>query len=247
MTIVVGVLCKDGVVIGADSSATFAAGQLRTVEQETKKIDIIADKIIVAGTGQIGLGQRFCFQVEQAWSNGKFKSKAPIEMATQMCQLGIQDFASTHVDKGQYGALVAFPAAHKINLCEFSTTDFQPELKTERLWYASMGSGQPIVDPFLGLMRDVFWAAGPPTCQEATLIITWALVHTIKVNPGGVNGPIQLASLNRQNNEFKARLLDDAELLEHKNNVDGAIAHLRKYADVLGGRSDQNAPDLPKP
>lgn len=66
MTILVGIKCKDGVLIGSDSSATFAAGQIRTIEQTTKKIEIVDGKIIVAGTGQIGLGQRFCHQVEQA-------------------------------------------------------------------------------------------------------------------------------------------------------------------------------------
>ena len=67
MTILVGILCKDGVVVGTDSSATFAAGQFRTIEQETKKIDIISGQIIVAGTGQIGLGQRFYSQIHGGW------------------------------------------------------------------------------------------------------------------------------------------------------------------------------------
>lgn len=38
MTILVGVLCKDGVIIGADGSATFGAGQMRTIEQPIDKL-----------------------------------------------------------------------------------------------------------------------------------------------------------------------------------------------------------------
>lgn len=57
MTILVGLLCKEGIVIGADSSATFGSAQFRTIEQPTDKIEIIDNQIIVAGTGQIGLGQ----------------------------------------------------------------------------------------------------------------------------------------------------------------------------------------------
>ena len=68
MTILIGVLCKDGVVVGTDSSATFVAGGFGTIEQPTKKIDIIDEKIIVAGTGQVGLGQRFSYQIKKAWS-----------------------------------------------------------------------------------------------------------------------------------------------------------------------------------
>ena len=46
MTILIGVLCKDGVVIGADSSATFDAGGIRTIEQPTKKIDLLMEKLL---------------------------------------------------------------------------------------------------------------------------------------------------------------------------------------------------------
>ena len=54
MTILVGLLCKDGIVIGSDSSATFGTMQNRTIEQPTDKIEIIDGKVIIAGTGQVG-------------------------------------------------------------------------------------------------------------------------------------------------------------------------------------------------
>jgi len=164
-----------------------------------------------------------------------------------MCQLGRNDFASTGVAQGQYGALVAFPAANKLNLCEFSPIDFQPELKTERLWYVSMGSAQPIVDPFLGLMRKVFWTDGQPNYQEGIFAVTWAIQHAIELNPGGVNGPLQVAILTRQKDAYQARLLEDTELAEHKNNVDEAIEHLRTYRELLSGKLNQNISDIPKP
>jgi hypothetical protein len=55
MTSVVGALCKDGVVVGSDSAATFVAGGMRTIEQPTEKLVVVRDHIIVAGTGQVGL------------------------------------------------------------------------------------------------------------------------------------------------------------------------------------------------
>ena len=58
MTAIVGVLCSDGVVVGSDSAATFASGIQPTIEQETIKIDVINDRVIVAGSGLIGLHQR---------------------------------------------------------------------------------------------------------------------------------------------------------------------------------------------
>lgn len=60
MTILVGLYCKDAVIIGTDSAATFSdANSSRTIEQGTKKIDIIGERVIIAGTGSVGLGQRF--------------------------------------------------------------------------------------------------------------------------------------------------------------------------------------------
>jgi 20S proteasome alpha/beta subunit len=57
MTSIVAIRCKDGVVMGADSSATFGdGGHVRTIEQLTdRKIEIVGNttKLIIAGTGYI--------------------------------------------------------------------------------------------------------------------------------------------------------------------------------------------------
>lgn len=49
MTLVVGILCKDGVVIGADSAITFGLSpQQPTIEQPySKKITVILDQVII--------------------------------------------------------------------------------------------------------------------------------------------------------------------------------------------------------
>ena len=47
MTVIIGVLCKNGVVIGADSSATFSIGTLRTIEQPfEQKIQVIDNHVV---------------------------------------------------------------------------------------------------------------------------------------------------------------------------------------------------------
>lgn len=240
MTILVGIKCKDGIIIGSDSSATFSAGQISTIEQSTKKIQILHDSIIVAGTGSVGLGQRFCDIVENAYASKRFVGMNGIQIATDITQLAVENFSRTGATKGQYGALVAYSANHDIHLCEFGCSDMQPELKTTGIWYASMGSGQLIADPFLGLMRNVFWGDGMPSLQEGIFIATWTIEHAINLNAGGVNGPIQLSILTK---DGKARLLDEGELAEHKENVSGVVAHLRAYKEKFSGKS---APALPK-
>ena len=157
MTAIAGMFCQDGLVIGADSSATFGVGSFKTIEQPTEKICIIKDCVIVACTGQVGLAQRFEHVVEIAHSNKKFTGHY-LEVGKELCRAAISDFSSTSSTKGSLGALVGFPlGGTEVHLCEFTQTDFQPEFKNKSTWFASMGSGLHITDPFLALMRNVFW------------------------------------------------------------------------------------------
>lgn len=245
MTVLVGILCKDGIVIGADSAATFAAGQLRTIEQRTQKIRIIDDSVILASTGEIGLGQRFAAILENAWANHHIKGH-PVEIATSLSSNAIHQFGATFAQPPniQFGALAAFPCNKKPYLCEFSIGTFQPELKDENLWYVSMGSGQMIADPFLALMRKVFWQDEQPTTQDGIFAVTWALTHAIDCNPGGINGPIQIAEMTSKKGN-KARLLSDDELAEHRQNVAGVEEHLREYPKKLLGEAGADVESPP--
>lgn len=248
MTAIVGILCRDGLVIGTDSSTTFGSGMGdRTIEQPSEKLKIVSDTIIVAGTGQVGLGQRFGRIIEQAYDSKVFLGgKHHIAVGTELCQRALADFASTNVQRGSYGALIGFPLGDKACLCEFSPADFQPEFKTEAIWYCSMGSGQPITDPFLALMREIFWRGGLPTVQDATFAATWALDHAVQVNPGGINGPVRIAVLERHSGKLRARLLESDYLEEHRQNIEQAKERLRTFPSSQ--RADApDTPDVPKP
>src|SRR5262249_55071935 len=144
MTVLVGILCEDGVVVGSDSSATFG-DQIRTIEQPVKKTFIVGNDMIVAGTGQVGLGQRFEDVLGRMRADPEFTQTNHIQVGRAIATHAINDFASTSAPKGQYGALVAFACADNFHLCEFAVPDFQPEFKTgDGIWFVTMGSGQLI-------------------------------------------------------------------------------------------------------
>ena len=130
MTAVVGVLCKNGVVIGTDSSATFGPQACRTIEQPTEKIEIIDSHVIVAGSGAIGLGQRFCAIVKQAWAAKLFQQGSALETCRKLCASTVKDFSETAARKGDYSAVLAFHCDAGYQLCEFDQDTLQPELKT---------------------------------------------------------------------------------------------------------------------
>lgn len=242
MTSIVGVLCRDGAVIGTDSATVFG-GRNRTIEQRTEKLDIVGEEIILAGAGHLGLRQRFRDIVEDGWRKGLLKKSRPIELGKYFSAATVQDFASTRAPQGAFGAMLAFPCQNRPFLCTFDPEHLQPELIEERLWYDSMGSAKPITDPFLALMRRAFWTTGPPLVYDAVFAVTWALEHAVEVNPGGVNGPIRIAVLERSSGrEFRARRLSEEDLLEHKENVEAAYDALRKFRD----RQSATTGDLPE-
>ena len=246
MTAIVGILCQNGVVLGTDSSATFSSGQIHTVEQPNQKIRIIGDSIILAGTGQVGLGQRFQAIVEKSWQDGIFKKKTALEITKYLSRVTLQDFDYTFAPKQQYGALVAFAAEGKFHLCEFALADFQPELKTD-VWYASLGVTQHITDSFLALMREVFWKTGPPPLSGGEFVATWTLEHAIDVNVGGVKGPIQLAVLGPDSRgQLRAKQLSEPKLGEHKQSIEGAKAALLNYCLGLQKPEDEETPSIPR-
>lgn len=245
MTAIVGVYCKDGVVIGSDSSATFSAGGIRTIEQPHEKIQIIGERVIVAGTGQVGLGQRFTSIVQKSHDAKLFDNNPSLDMARILSKETRSNFSETGVEKNQYGALVAYPSGKKHSLCEFATTDFQPELKNEKLWFVSMGSGQLITDPFLAFIHEVFWDKGLPTVTDAVFAVKWTLDQAVKYNPGGINGPIRIAILENVADKLKARLLSDDDLSEHDENINECKEVLRSLRDKHQ-LTNGSIPNIPK-
>ena len=244
MTAVVGILCKDGVVLGTDSSMTLVAGQYRTIEQSTEKLNLIKERIIIAGTGNMGHGQRFQSIIEKAWEGNSFeKTRLPVDICRDISRDTVLDYKQTESRRDCYGALMAVPVGRKPVLCEFSIDLFQPTLYTSDMWFCSMGITQPITDPFLALMREIYWPESQPTVREAGLAVTWALDHAIAVNPGGVNGPAQIAVLERGDKDFQARRMRQDELTEHRSWIQEAKNSL---SEMLHTKSGFDAPRMQK-
>jgi hypothetical protein len=76
--------------------------------------------------------------------------------------------------------------------------------------------------------------------------VTWALDHAVKVNPGGINDPVRIAVLERDKGKFQARLLEDEDLAEHRQNIEQAKDLLRKFPSMQKPDA-AGIPDIPKP
>lgn len=245
MTAIVGWLCKDGVVIGSDSAITLGAGTHFTIEQIGEKISIIRNRVIVAGSGEVGFQQRFCDIVQTAHDGGIF-TKNYMNVGRTLSERFNKDLTSTLAKRDKYCALLAYASGSEFHLCEFVLVDFQPEWKNNTVNFSSIGCGQPITDPFLGFMKKVFWNnSEQPTLAEAKFITYWALSHVCELSPGLVRGPIQMAQLIKDGTgHFVAVEVSAPELDEHATSMKAAISHLGKFKDQMTGKFAETIPSM---
>jgi hypothetical protein len=215
VTIIVGVKCTDGVVIGSDSIATSAVGVTPIMQlQSNDKIRIFGGKIIIATTGSVGFTQRFHRHVEDAVTAKIFTQLKKPERAPNLSHRFLQDLrsSSTPYDNNNgfgFGALLAAEFDSEPCLVEYDTAKFQPEFKEKKLFFAAMGSGQPLADPFLAFVSRVLWKDTLPDVRFGRFGLYWALSHTIGLAPGLVGGPIKMAVLTKNNNVWSATMAED--------------------------------------
>jgi len=125
----------------------------------------------------------------------------------------------------------------------------QPRLLDEHHYYAAHGSGKLSADPFLRFITDVFCPSGRPTVREGVFLAAWTVQHVIDVNPGGVAGPVRMATLERDAaGTLVARSLPTDEIDEHLQAIESAATALRKWRDeIQSGHAADDAPEPPLP
>ena len=231
MNLVVGVLCEDGIVVGAAASEAARAGARDAAEAPPANTFVLRDDLILAGSGRVGLGQRFADVVGAIRSDSRFQEWTALSITKTICAEVVDDFASTRSRRGQFGALLAFAACDGFQLCEFSAGDLQPELKTPDRWFASMGAGKPIADPFLAFLQRAFFTSSPPGLAEGVFAATWALDYTVGLGSGVGTRSEQIAVLaeERPDLPLTARRLTEIEIADCLAEVRAAEKHLASF------------------
>lgn len=259
MTVLVGIRCRDGVVIASDSAATFGAnGQVTIGQQSVQKVSIIRDRIVFAGTGAVGIAQLIIESLDRGWGPERtfLGAKSPEQMMniigtrigalvapylqTANLQRGLTGEASTTLCK----SMIALPVANKFHLFQF---DFNgaPEHATRDLPFVALGSGQAIADPFLAMLKRLLWPDEEPTLAEGRLAAVWTIDHVRRTTPGGVGGDIQLATLADAATGVpeSVKIAEQGEVTEHLQAVDAALAAL--VAQIRGVATTKDTVDPP--
>ena len=182
MTLIIGIRCTDGVVVGADGAMTFGydsmnATIMQTYRQKINTINHKHIKALVAGSGEIGLAQRFDNIVSNhTWNSGSIK-KPTIETGTVICNLAIKDFAKTQQNYEQgYGFCALMAMLHvkgsdtSFELIEFYLRNLRPEVKLGDNWYVSIGSGKNIAESVTRInAKNFIGKTNNPICKMVYL------------------------------------------------------------------------------
>jgi 20S proteasome alpha/beta subunit len=246
MTVVVAFLCSDGVVIAADSMLTPNMGGINVGHHHGRKIEILAGPQLFAFAGDQGQSARFRIVADTSHAQIAAQAHAinhPLWLSATM----VQQFQATGIGGAiNVNTILAYGHAGQHHCCMFEGA-LQPRLLDEHHYYAALGSGKLSADPFLRFLVDVFCPNGRPTLREAIFLATWAVQHVIDTNPGGVAGPIRVATFDAdQDGNFQARELPDNEIAEHQQAIESAADALRVWRDQLqSGAAADDAPDLP--
>ena len=246
MTLIIGIKCADGVVLGADGAATLgnAIGQ-STVLQSMTKLEVLQGRIIMGVSGPVGLGQLYSDRVNQLWDQKKLGCGVGLPDAMRLLRDAILSDARVAIQgaavsvpflgqAAQIGALthtvVALPIAGRSELIQF---DYQgsPDAATEDLPYVAVGSAQSLADPFLAFVRRIFWPKSLPRLADGVFATVWTLMHSITVAPGGVSKPIQVATLKGRGQDWRGEIFTQEALDEHQQNIAEAERHLAKFRE----------------
>ncbi len=248
MTLIIGAWCRDGIVVGADTIATYGTPfGMHTIEQEVKsKITVESGNVIVATSGSVGLSQLMMDGLTIHWDQikGLPVSQArtaitqvlwsQINPAIQRARVAQQLVGDNALSSAICTCLVALPVGNNHVLLHFDT-QAASEACTPDLPMVAIGSGQQQADPFLAFVKRVIWNnEAPATTAAGILGVLWTLKHVIKVNAGfGVGGRPTIAVLENHNGKWIGEELDADRLGEHEEAVDDAENLLQEFAEGL--------------
>ncbi len=248
MTLIIGVKCGDGIVIGGDTIVTYGSpATYSAIEQEiASKITIEKNDVIVAYSGAVGMSQLVKERLFTKWDAIKMQEVGParheisrqlwseVEPALQRAHAMAQLVGAQALDSIWFNFLVTLPLNDKSELLCFDE-QAQSEMVTADVPFVAIGSGQAIALPFLAFVKRVIWKdLMPKTIGDGISGVLWTLQHVIKVNAGlGVGGEPTIAALQKQQGVWKAQMLDDYSLDEHKQAIRAAESALSNYQNIF--------------
>ncbi len=250
MTLIVGIRCRDGIVVGADSITTFGS----RIEQEvSNKIQHISGDAVIATAGAVGLGQLIKDELAKGWKSVTDQNNVsaarnaisqliwsevrPAMQRTSEAKqiLGADDSIFSNV---LCNSLIALPVQDSAALLAFDEFAQSIEVALES-WFFSIGSGSFQADPFLAFIKRIFWSdSAPQKTTDGVFCVLWTLDHVSRVNAGlGVGGRPNVFVLKKTDTTWKAERLNEHDLEEQLIAIQAAEDKLREFRERFSPKS----------
>ena len=244
MTLIIGVKCRDGIVIGSDSLETFGTD----IEQEvSNKIDFLAKDSLIASAGAVGLSQLIKDKLRSSWET--VQNQEDVYSARILLEELIWSEikrAMDHVSEAQEflqedliptvltSSLLAFLLKGTPRLLRVNEIGQSSEVSYESP-FVSIGSGDFQADPFLAFVKRVVWNdKQPKAIDDGVFGVLWALQHVIEVNAGlGVGGRPVIATLQRLDGIWEADIMKGPRLDQNLQRIREAEIAVRTFLDEL--------------
>ena len=244
MTLIIGVKCRDGIVIGSDSLETFGTG----IEQEvSNKIEYLARNSLMASAGAVGLSQLIKEKLRISWEAVQNQDdvytarilleelswseiKRAMDHASEAQEFLQEDLIPTVLTS----SLVAFPLKGTPVLLRINEIGQSHDVTSESP-FVSIGSGDFQADPFLAFVKRVVWNdRQPDAIDDGVFGVLWALQHVIEVNGGlGVGGSPVIAALQLVDELWEADIRKGPLLDQHLQRIAGAENAMSKYLNDI--------------
>lgn len=224
LTILVGILCEDGVVVASDGMVSTNLGTIPFVGFSNIKTHLIGDGAIVACAGDDRLMTYFIefLKLNYVTLYNKYH-KSPFDVLTFTRELGAQ-FANNIINNYkqyptelvkdqleniakngfQFQAIIAlsFNGAHYI--FEYDNRFNPTMLRDNGVWHIILGSGMYVANPSIHLVKKILNINSKPKVNRAQILAYWTVDHAIEVSSGGIGGETTIAVLQKANGEYKA-------------------------------------------
>ena len=248
MTLIVGIKCKEGIVVAADSRVTMGALGQSTTGQDITKLEIPHDGVIVGISGPVGLGQRMMASLSSSWEQFmgsktdilKARNQIGSLMWTQIepemkkAAVAIQVLGQqVAMQSSVCSSLIALPIQGQPVLLQYDH-QCSSEEATLGLPFASIGLGQKWADPFLAFLKRSLWNDGPPPkVSDGALAAIWTIEHVIQVIPvGGVGGSVAVATLSKHDDAWTAEFLPEELIQFHRQNIEDGVRKLAEHFEI---------------
>ena len=202
MTIVVAILCTDGVVVAADSMVTVNVEGLDARHHKSEKVAVLNGPQLFAGAGDLGLSRRFQFMADGAYDSID-ATPHPIDYPLKLSRMVLEQFQSTGIkntDAIELNTVLAYIHGNEPYCCIFD--GIQPRLLDKNYFYESLGSEKLSANSVLRFLVSVFSPNGPPNVSDGLFLATWTIQHVTNTNPDCINarpdcpaGPIHVRTL----------------------------------------------------